>query len=284
MSYGDIGAVLDTLEFDTSKSANPHIAHVAGDIFAIVYQGVDNDGWLVTATINTSGNIGAAVVASLEFDTTLGATPKIVWVAGDVYCIIYSGPDSDGWAATVTITPDGAISAVIDTLEFDTGHSAWPDVVRLSSTVVAVVYRGPDGDGWLKTISMDASGGSLAVVDSFEFDATLCNNPKIVSVSGDIYAVLYSGPALALTLFTIDIDTSGNITTPVEDSWTRSTAPTATQIDLLKLGDTAESGYALLFTTGEGSTWSLNVETVRISAAGAIDVSGLQNYVYYTAS
>ena len=145
------------------------------------------------------------------------------------------------------------------------------------------MYQGPDNDGWMKTISMDSSGGTLTVVDSFEFDSSLCWYPQIVNVSGDIYAVLYSGPSLALTLFTIDIDTSGTITTPVVDSWTRTTAPTATQIDLLKLGDVAESGYAVLFTTSAGGTFSLTVETPRISAAGAIDVSGLQSLVYYTA-
>ena len=48
MAIGSIGSVLDTLEFDTGACEYPHIINISGDIFAIVYQGSDGDGWLVT--------------------------------------------------------------------------------------------------------------------------------------------------------------------------------------------------------------------------------------------
>ena len=63
---GMIGAIIDSLEWDVSFGFEPFLFAVSGDIYGIAYRGVDNDGWLVTVDIDSVGNIGAAVIDSLE--------------------------------------------------------------------------------------------------------------------------------------------------------------------------------------------------------------------------
>jgi len=62
-------AVIDTLEFDTLDGMDPHIIHISGNIYALVYRGYQSDGYLTTVEIADNGQITDAVIDTLEFDT-----------------------------------------------------------------------------------------------------------------------------------------------------------------------------------------------------------------------
>ena len=83
MAEGDIGAVIDTGIFDAVTGLENSIVHVSGNVFAIAYQGVDNDGWLCTLTIDNLGNIGP-IVDTLEFDAAYGYPTSFIHVSGNV--------------------------------------------------------------------------------------------------------------------------------------------------------------------------------------------------------
>lgn len=275
---GVISAVIDTLEFDTSNGADPQIIHVAGDIFAIAYTGPSNDGFLKTVAVDRAGGIAAAVTATLEFDGGQGERPQIVLLGGNIYVISYVGPSDAGWIATVSIDPDGTISSVIDSLAFDATLGRDSSLIRISSTVVAVVYEGPGTDGFLKTISMTTAGASLAVVDTLEFDTSLARFPKIIAVSGQIYAIAYiGGSGSSLELSTVDIDSSGNIAGGAVVDNATPTAATQVSIDIIKLG--SAGWYALIFgQSGSGA----EIETVEISDAGTITTANDKNFIFDT--
>jgi len=68
---GDIGAArIDHFEFEPADCINPSIIHISGDIYAIAYNGPGNDGFIITISIDSAGNIGAAVIDSLEYCTS----------------------------------------------------------------------------------------------------------------------------------------------------------------------------------------------------------------------
>jgi len=46
-------ATLETYEFDPAQCSYPAMLHVSGNIYAIAYQGVDNDGFLKSVGIET---------------------------------------------------------------------------------------------------------------------------------------------------------------------------------------------------------------------------------------
>jgi prepilin-type N-terminal cleavage/methylation domain-containing protein len=147
--------VIDTMEYDTSYSVNPSIINSSGDIYAIAYRGVGNDGFLTTIEIDSNGEITNSVIDTLEFETSYCITANIVSVAGEIYAITYRGVDNDGFVITVELDSSGEITdTVVDTLEFDTSNGLEPSIINVSGDVYAIAYRGPGNDGFLKTIQI----------------------------------------------------------------------------------------------------------------------------------
>jgi len=101
--------IIDTLEFDTVKGKTPNIIPISGDVYAIAYAGDTDDGFLITVTIATDGQITDTVIDALEFDTVKGKDANIIPISGDVYAIAYSGDTDDGFLKTIEITDSGQI-------------------------------------------------------------------------------------------------------------------------------------------------------------------------------
>jgi len=156
------------------------------------------------------GDIGA-VLGNLEFDDVDGAAPEILHVAGIVYAVAYGGPLGAGWIKTVTISADGATVALVDggSLEFDAVGSM-VDFIHVTGHVFAVAYRGPDDDGWIKTVTISDDGATIALAGgSLEFDNAYCQWPCIIHVGGTVYAIAYEAFAYDGTIKAITISADG---------------------------------------------------------------------------
>ena len=178
---GQISAVVDTLEFDTSMADTPEIIHVSGDTYAIAYEGVDEDGFLQTMDISATGVITA--IDTLEFDGALGQKPSITHVSGDVYAIAYSTTGQVGNVKTVEIATDGQITdTVIDTFEFAASGGAYnQQLTQISDNVFAIAYQGASSHGYLKTIEIGDNGDiTNTALDTLVFDAVRGASPQIV--------------------------------------------------------------------------------------------------------
>ena len=162
--------VIDSLEFDPVKGKTPNIIPISGNVYAIAYAGDLDDGFLITVTIATDGQITDTVIDTLEFDTSQGKTPNIIPISGDVYAIAYAGNADAGSLKTVTIATDGQITdPVIDTLEFDSAKGKTPNIISVSGDVYAIAYAGNGDDGFLKTLTI-ATDGQITdpVIDTLE--------------------------------------------------------------------------------------------------------------------
>lgn len=215
MAIGDIIREIASLDFDEYGGTLPKIIHISGNIYAIAYQGYGNDGWLITVPIADDGTIGA-VIDSFEWDTVNGAHPWIIHIAGNVYAIAYTGPGSNGSLKTLIIQPDGTIGAVIATFVFDAGTSIIePMIIHISGTTYAIVYGGPDNDGWLKTVTINDNGTIGGVINFLEFDPTHGTYPHILHIAGTVYAIAYCaglfGPGNLITLPIANDGTIGGI-------------------------------------------------------------------------
>jgi hypothetical protein len=220
---GQIGSsAIDTLEYDTSSGYEPSMIHVYGDIYAIAYRGSGNDGFLKTISINAGGQIGSSAIDTLEYDTSNGYESSIIYVSGDIYTIAYRGSGSDGFLKTISIGINGQIgNSAIDTLEYDRSNGYEPSIIHVYSDIYAIAYRGAGNDGFLKTVSINASGQiANSVIDTFEYDTSNGYEPSIINVSGDVYAIAYRGAADSGRLTTVSIDPGGNIDNSVIDDYT----------------------------------------------------------------
>ena len=212
-------AAIDTLLFDTT-CVQPNMVHVSGDVYALVYEGSANDGFVTTVEIATDGQITDTVIDTLEYETGAGYGPEIVRVSGDVYAIAYRGVDDDGFLRTVEIATNGQITdAVMDTLEFDTFYADSPCLAHVTGNTYAIAYTGADNDGYLKTVEIAASGQITdAVIDTLEFDTADGGTPHIVEVTDTVHAIIYRGYHNDGYLKTVEIAAGGQITDAIIDT------------------------------------------------------------------
>ena len=280
--------VIDTLEFDKSSCYYPSIIHINGDVYAIAYTGSGSDGFLKTVRIGDNGKITNIVIDTLEFDTSYGYEPSIIHTNGDIYAIAYTGPGSDGFLKTVEIAGNGMITdGVIDTLEFDTSYARYSDIVHVyGGTIYAVAYMGPSSDGFLKTVEI-ASNGTITdgVIDTLEFDTSYCYEPKIIHISGGIYAIAYTGRSSDGFLKTLRIGNNGNIVNLVDDSLEYHTSdafePSIIHVD----GTIFAIAYRDYHRTGFVKTVEIDLEgTIReiLSKDGAYGISANATRVFAT--
>ncbi len=212
-------AVIDTLEFATVKGKDADIIPVSGNVFAIVYAGDADDGFLKTVEIATNGQITNSVIDTLEFDSGTGKNPNIIAISGNVFAIAYTSDGDDGFLKTVEIASNGQITSIIDTLEFDNAKGKTANIISISGNVYAIAYAGDSADGFLKTVEINTSGQiTNSVIDTLEFDNLKGNTPEIIPGSGNIFAIAYAGNGDDGFLKTVEINTSGQITNSVIDT------------------------------------------------------------------
>jgi len=264
-SDGTIVSVLDILEYDAIAGFTPDIANVSDDVFVIAYRGADTDGFIKTVDIMKDGTIGS-VIDTLEYDTELSRDPDIIKVSQDVFAIVYRGPGVDGFLKTVDIANDGTIGSVIDTLEFDTKAGLTPNIINVSDNIFAIVYQGPDTDGFLKTVSIMRDGTIGSVIDTLEFDVDFGLNPDIINVSGKVFAISYQGADSDGVLKTLIIRDDGTISSVI-DTLEFDTV-NGTDPDIIKL---SENVFAIVY---KGPGVNGFFKTVDISSDGTIGLVG----------
>jgi len=207
-SDGTITGTIDSFEFDTVNGRSPDIINIAGDIYAIAYEGPDGDGWLKTVGILSNGTI-TGTIDSFEFDTVDGIDPNIINIAGDIYAIAYEGPGGDGLLKTVGIQSDGTITGMIDSFVFVSGWwSPMPHIIGVVDDVYAIAYMGNFDHCWLQTVEIQSDGTITGMIDSFDVDSSLGTvTPWLIRISSGVYSVTYGGPGDDGWLKTIGIET-----------------------------------------------------------------------------
>lgn len=213
MATGDIGAVIDTLEFEAVNCQYPRIIRVNATICAMIYNGADNDGWIATATVNADGSIDDAVIDSMEFEADFCWNMCVCHVSGAVYAIAYRGPTNHGWIKTVQVNADGTIeNAVIDSLEFDAVNCDYPDIIEVGDGYFAIAYSGATNNGWVTTVYISAAGMmGVAVTDTLEVVAVIVGKMNIRRIGVTANYVIVQDRADSLWAVTVEIDATGII-------------------------------------------------------------------------
>jgi len=221
----NITAVPDFSEIHVSRYTifdftEPDIVNVANDIYAIVSQGLNGDGYLRTFTIQNTGDVLNSVIDVLEFDQLDGRDNKIINIAGNIFAIVYRGANDHGYIKTVEILNSGDIKddTIIDTLEFDSSRCFEPNIIHIAGNYYAIAYRGLDDDGYLKTVEISSTGQITdASIDTLEFEGNYCVEPNMIQVTGSVYVIAYRGPGDAGYVKTVSVMNNGDIVDTVID-------------------------------------------------------------------
>jgi len=208
---GDIGAVIDFLEFNTTDTTDTNIIQVSGDTFAVAYVDASGNGQIATFTVDNAGDINNAPVVDGPDQIAAGgiAEPQLFHITGDIYGIVYE----DGGSITINtfdINNAGTISPIATTGGIAstpiTGTS--PDIVKLSGAAgtpqfYAIGYTTGAAVN-IVTISITANGITVATVTATAQLDAAGDNLELVKLvdTGQYAAVYHTGTKGQVEIFT----------------------------------------------------------------------------------
>lgn len=211
---GDIEpTIIDDLEFDSGAAYFATIVHVSGQIYAIAYRGVDNDGWVCTVDIAANGVIENAVVDTLEFEAGSCYEPNLVHHIGTTFAVVYRNAANHGTLTTFSIDAAGDIGAApIDTDTFIASNGNNPKIIKVFENIFATCYRTGAYTGGLCTHAI-APNGIITdpAIEVVAFVAGFVGEPDICCAIGNIYAIAYRCADDDGSVSTITISDAGDI-------------------------------------------------------------------------
>ncbi len=261
---------------------------------------------LQTLTIDVSGNIGAAVIDTLEASPTGGSALRHFWftIAGaipvtgshtevdDEAILTDSGADfvnegveigdlitnlTDGSQAIITAVGATTITGILaggTDNDWDTSDTY---AIAISSDMCAAVYEQTNSDnGTINTFTIDSSGNFSAVLDSLEFDTGVAEENRISSdEQGRVFINNTSGSQADVR--TLDIDDLGNIFT---NSSLNNTSPIGNPglFDLVPRGDTVNDSVYLVVGAAKAETFTVD-DTGVITGTDSLTISNVLNRV-----
>ncbi len=248
--------VLDRFEFDNIV-ANPQIIKISNDINAVVYQSNYNDGILATVEMTSEGDV-SSVVDTYDFCDSDCYDLGIIQNSDDIFTIFFRDYDFNGFLKTVRIHDNGVIDGIIDSLLFNSCVDDF-DIIQIADTdYYAIAFKGPDSDGFLKSVQISSDGMITDTENMFEFAPISCLNPKIIHVANDVYAILHhSCASRENNLKTVTIMADGTF---------------GDVIDSIEIGGWTINDPNILHLSGDIFLLGFNamLQTVSISTNGAI--------------
>jgi hypothetical protein len=280
IDIGELGGLKCFIEDEILTSDSRYVADV--------FQGINMKMVLKTIAVNTtSKTVAQKFTDSFEIEKgytssngSLNASyePTIIWIKNNVYAIAYSHFMTSlgyyyGKIVTVNIDANGHISLIrrytFDTNVMNTPLSFIP--INKANGFYAIAYQlYSTSQGKIKTIKI-TDAGLISSIDSYIFESTRCREPSVVSVSGNIYAVIYRDSLASSTygrLATLQIyGNNGTIKKSVIDLWQFTTScyhPTITKVD--------NNIFGCVFTVYDGgaSRYIAYVTTLKIADNGII--------------
>jgi len=206
--------LIDNFTLDAAFGYNPNIIRIKEKIYAVVYQGKNDDGFLKTVEITSDGEIHQTANDIWVFDSGKAFEPRIIHGSGGIYVIAYVDQKLDGILKTVEIASNGTINEIMtDMFIFDTNTINEPDIIHVSDDVYAVAY-GDKNFGIVQTVEIAPNGSINGTINTFQFTDAKCDDPNIIQCSGDIFVIAYVKNQDQCMVRTIEIASNGTITDP----------------------------------------------------------------------
>ncbi|MCK5636272.1 MAG: LamG domain-containing protein, partial [Thermoplasmatales archaeon] len=97
------------------------------------------------------------------------------------------------------------------------------DIIHIHDNISAVIYRNDKKNGTIKTLEITDGGQTINFIDpnlgKFIFDYYNCNDPDIINIAGNTYAIVYRDENDYGVLATVEIFDNGTITQQLNDTF-----------------------------------------------------------------
>ena len=201
-----------SLQHETTLGSQNSLVQVDADTYALAYRGTDQDGFIRTFTISADGT-SITQVQTLEHETDSATNNSLVQVDANTYALAYTGPDTDGFIKTFTISANGSSISQVQSLEHEASFGNNNSLVQVDANTYALAYAGPglNGDGFIATFTISADGTTLTEVESLEHDTGKAHGNSLIQVDADTYVVAYSGGGDDGFIKTFSISNTGGL-------------------------------------------------------------------------
>ena len=274
---GNIGdKIIDAVNLEPGGAGgSKDILHVSGDVYAVAFRG-NTQNKIVTFTCDSSGNLGAAEIDHIDLgacNVNKGFFPHLILSPHDnIYIVAYTDNLTDGWLATVRINNDGSIDEpVLSSVEIEADSGKYPWIIHISGNMHAVVISSTASNRSRTRTFTVSDAGIIGMVASALFDGNTNsgNGGCIRHVSGDVYAIFWTGADLDGWIYTLSITAAGAISANI-DTWefvtTYCTAPNARLIS----ENQAANGQVFVVVHSQNGLDGPQVFTVEILNNGTI--------------
>ena len=182
MAIGDIGAVIETLNY-TAFSLQPDIIKgAAGNLFIMSQaQGAR----VRTLTIDDDGTNISAQIDTLEFEGGATGGGNVLHISGDVYAFCYRGV-ANNWIRTVTIDVAGNVGGAA-IASFNLGASSAvvtyrPFIAHLYGNIYVASWTDNVNDGWISTVQINDDGTfGGGAIDTWEWAPDWGTRPFVLN-------------------------------------------------------------------------------------------------------
>jgi len=261
---------LNNYRFGPAFGYEPDVIHVSDNVYAVMYRDQAEIGMLKTVKIAPDGTITEDIYNNSLSVSDKCYWPKIVHVSDDIYMVAFIQSDINPKFAnlrTVRMLDNGTTGPVLGSHTFGAKEVYDHCLIKISDYVTALVYRSRENAGMIKTIIVSENGTDITLDNansSLVFESWNCYEPNIIPLTGNIYAIAYSGNDSLGYLKTVEIADNGTISdqvidTFIFDSINRTYSPQITHIS----GDI----YAIVY---RAETKNGIIATVEISDDGLI--------------
>lgn len=180
-------------EFNVTLGQNPELAQIDNTHYLFAYAGPGEDGWVVVATVNTTGWT-VARETTFEYDTDKGDQPALAKIDDEHYLCAYTGPGDDGFAVILKVNAGDWTITRGTPLEYDNVDGQFGALAPVDETHFLCVYEGPLGTGAAVVFEVDTTSDTVSVVTTLEFEATSCSTPAISKIEDGRFLCVYEGP------------------------------------------------------------------------------------------
>ncbi|MCX6661568.1 MAG: hypothetical protein NTY91_03360 [Euryarchaeota archaeon] len=278
-----------------------------GQYVVDVYRGIDAQLIIRTIRANTMTKTIAqaftdSFIVELGYTSTNGTfnasyAPTIIPIKNDVYAIAYCHYMTvpmfhHGRIVTIKINATGHIS-LIERYTFDPNVMNTPFLftpINKTNGFYALAYQlYSTSQGKIATIQIGDNGHIFGVQDSYVFEALRCREPSMVSISGDIYAILYRDSLTSSTygrLATLKIyGNNGTIKKSIIDLW--QFTPNCYHPSIVKVDNNI---FAFAYSYNNGGNWyyapihGIIMSTIAISppyGSVKMEISSIPSMVSY---
>jgi len=231
---GTIGDIIDTFDSEEYYGREPVIINIGTNVYALSIGGTSfgiyPTGYLITISIDDSGNIGSAIIDKMKFPQTSCSETSIVWLSGDIYAIAYDGYGAtagNGYIITVHVLNNGSIVEPLEeTYQYGLPEDYLePTMIHVSNDIYAISFGSDSNNhlktGFIKTLNISPTGhvvnGSIDILPFYTYLSPIDYNfeTNVLHIDGDLYAISFSGGNNTNWnrgfLTTISISSTGNI-------------------------------------------------------------------------